>query len=76
VYKSRFWYDSAGPVFPNQVEGLTEGMKIPVSQLVFGTVSLSYPIFYFEDAVFTDEIVNRIIRMALASGTSMRTSLG
>jgi hypothetical protein len=39
VYKSRFWYDSAGPVFPNQVKGLTEGMKIPVSQFVFGTVS-------------------------------------
>ncbi|KAF2820074.1 hypothetical protein CC86DRAFT_460075 [Ophiobolus disseminans] len=37
AYKSRFWYDSAGPVFPNQVKGLTEGMKVPVSQLVFGT---------------------------------------
>jgi hypothetical protein len=40
AYKERFWYDSAGPVFPNQVKGLTEGMGIPVSQLVFGTVSV------------------------------------
>ena len=37
AYKERFWYDSAGPVFPNQVKGLTEGMRVPVSQLVFGT---------------------------------------
>ncbi|KAJ4373796.1 hypothetical protein N0V83_002535 [Neocucurbitaria cava] len=37
AYKERFWYDSAGPVYPNQVKGLTEGMGIPVSQLVFGT---------------------------------------
>ncbi|KAF1947197.1 amidohydrolase 2 [Clathrospora elynae] len=37
AYKERFWYDSAGPVFPNQAKGLTEGMGIPVSQLVFGT---------------------------------------
>ncbi|KAF2131824.1 hypothetical protein P153DRAFT_364312 [Dothidotthia symphoricarpi CBS 119687] len=37
AYKTRFWYDSAGPVFPNQVKGLTEGMRIPTSQLVFGT---------------------------------------
>jgi hypothetical protein len=40
AYKERFWYDSAGPVFPNQVKGLTEGMGIPVSQLVFGTASI------------------------------------
>lgn len=39
AYKERFWYDSAGPVFPNQVKGVTSGMAIPVSQLVFGTVS-------------------------------------
>jgi hypothetical protein len=38
AYKERFWYDSAGPVFPNQVKGLTEGLKIPISQFVFGTV--------------------------------------
>jgi hypothetical protein len=38
AYKERFWYDCAGPVFPNQIKGLTEGMKVPVSQLVFGTV--------------------------------------
>lgn len=37
--KTRFWYDSAGPVFPNQVKGLTEGMGVPISQFVFGTVS-------------------------------------
>jgi hypothetical protein len=27
-------------VFPKQVKGLTEGMEIPVSQMVFGTVSV------------------------------------
>jgi predicted TIM-barrel fold metal-dependent hydrolase len=37
AYKTRFWYDSAGPVWPNQVKGLTEGMGIPISQMVFGT---------------------------------------
>ncbi|KAF1841312.1 uncharacterized protein K460DRAFT_164966 [Cucurbitaria berberidis CBS 394.84] len=37
VYRERFWYDSAGPVWPKQVKGLTEGMGVPVSQFVFGT---------------------------------------
>ncbi|KAH7405710.1 hypothetical protein DE146DRAFT_421415 [Phaeosphaeria sp. MPI-PUGE-AT-0046c] len=37
AYKDRFWYDSAGPVFPKQVKGLTEGMEIPSRQFVFGT---------------------------------------
>lgn len=35
----RFWYDSAGPVFYNQVKGLL-GCGVPTSQLVFGSVSL------------------------------------
>jgi hypothetical protein len=39
AYSERFWYDSAGPVFPKQVRGLTEGMGVPSSQFVFGTVS-------------------------------------
>jgi hypothetical protein len=37
AYKSRFWYDSAGPVWPNQIKGLTAGMGIPINQMVFGT---------------------------------------
>jgi predicted TIM-barrel fold metal-dependent hydrolase len=37
AYKERFWYDSAGPVWPKQVKGLTEGMGVPISQMVFGT---------------------------------------
>jgi predicted TIM-barrel fold metal-dependent hydrolase len=37
AYKSRFWYDSAGPVWPNQIKGLTDGMGIPIRQMVFGT---------------------------------------
>ncbi|KAI8937648.1 hypothetical protein NX059_005353 [Plenodomus lindquistii] len=37
AYKERFWYDSAGPVWPNQIKGLTESMGIPLSQMVFGT---------------------------------------
>jgi hypothetical protein len=40
AYKERFWYDSAGPVWPRQIKGLTEGMGIPVGQMVFGTVSV------------------------------------
>lgn len=40
AYKERFWYDSAGPVFPKQVKGLIEGMGVGVSQMVFGTVCL------------------------------------
>jgi predicted TIM-barrel fold metal-dependent hydrolase len=37
AYKERFWYDSAGPVWPRQVKGLTEGMGIPITHMVFGT---------------------------------------
>jgi hypothetical protein len=40
AYKERFWFDSAGPVWPKQIKGLTEGMEVPVSQMVFGTVSV------------------------------------
>jgi hypothetical protein len=40
AYKTRFWYDSAGPVWPKQIKGLTEGMEIPLGRMVFGTVSL------------------------------------
>ncbi|EDU50368.1 amidohydrolase 2 [Pyrenophora tritici-repentis Pt-1C-BFP] len=29
AYKTRFWYDSAGPVWPKQIKGLTEGMGVP-----------------------------------------------
>ncbi|RDW75022.1 hypothetical protein BP6252_06164 [Coleophoma cylindrospora] len=36
VYSSRFWYDSAGPVYFAQVLGLL-GYNVPTSQLVFGT---------------------------------------
>lgn len=32
------WYDSAGPVYYNQVKGLL-GYGMPTSQLIFGTVS-------------------------------------
>lgn len=38
VYASRFWYDSAGPVYPTQIKGLL-AHGVPVSQMVFGTVS-------------------------------------
>ncbi|KAF2625976.1 hypothetical protein BU25DRAFT_106589 [Macroventuria anomochaeta] len=37
AYKTRFWYDSAGPVWPRQVKGLTEGLGVGVEQMVFGT---------------------------------------
>ncbi|KAL1797015.1 hypothetical protein ACET3X_005555 [Alternaria dauci] len=37
AYKSRFWYDSAGPVWPNQIKGLTDSMGVPIRQMVFGT---------------------------------------
>ncbi|KAF2704018.1 amidohydrolase 2 [Pleomassaria siparia CBS 279.74] len=35
-YATRFWYDSAGPVFPRQIKGLL-AHDVPVSQFVFGT---------------------------------------
>lgn len=38
VYAERFWYDSAGPVYPKQIKGLL-AHDVPVSQMVFGTVS-------------------------------------
>ncbi|KAH6620032.1 hypothetical protein C7974DRAFT_398731 [Boeremia exigua] len=37
AYKKRLWYDSAGPVWPRQIKGLTEGLGIGVEQMVFGT---------------------------------------
>jgi hypothetical protein len=38
IYTTRFWYDSAGPVYPRQIKGLL-AHDVPVSQMVFGTVS-------------------------------------
>ena len=40
AYKTRLWYDSAGPVWPKQVKGLTGGLGVGIEQMVFGTVSL------------------------------------
>ncbi|KAJ4988975.1 amidohydrolase 2 [Stagonosporopsis vannaccii] len=37
AYKTRLWYDSAGPVWPRQIKGLTEGMGVGIEQMVFGT---------------------------------------
>ncbi|KAF9698904.1 hypothetical protein EKO04_002842 [Ascochyta lentis] len=37
AFKTRFWYDSAGPVWPNQIKGLTEGLGVGTEQMVFGT---------------------------------------
>ncbi|KAJ8116617.1 hypothetical protein OPT61_g1988 [Boeremia exigua] len=37
AYKTRLWYDSAGPVWPRQIKGLTEGMEVGIDQMVFGT---------------------------------------
>ncbi|KAF2109779.1 hypothetical protein BDV96DRAFT_651745 [Lophiotrema nucula] len=36
IYATRFWYDSAGPVYPRQIKGLL-AHDVPVSQFVFGT---------------------------------------
>jgi 6-methylsalicylate decarboxylase len=36
IYKTRFWWDSAGPTYFHQVSGLL-GMEIPKTQLLFGT---------------------------------------
>ncbi|KAF2010716.1 amidohydrolase 2 [Aaosphaeria arxii CBS 175.79] len=36
AYATRFWYDSAGPVYPNQIKGLMAN-GVPTSQFVFGT---------------------------------------
>ncbi|KAF5369173.1 hypothetical protein D9615_009958 [Tricholomella constricta] len=36
IYKTRFWWDSAGPTYLHQVSGLL-GFGIPKSQLLFGT---------------------------------------
>lgn len=39
AYKTRFWWDSAGPTYFAQVKGLL-GYDEPINQLLFGTVSL------------------------------------
>ncbi|KAF2501169.1 amidohydrolase 2 [Lophium mytilinum] len=36
MYSERFWYDSAGPVYPHQIKGLL-AYDIGVGQMVFGT---------------------------------------
>ncbi|KAG9014886.1 hypothetical protein FRB94_009044 [Tulasnella sp. JGI-2019a] len=36
VYRTRFYWDSAGPTYPNQIQGVL-GYGIPTSQFVFGT---------------------------------------
>ena len=38
VYKTRFWWDSAGPTYFAQIKGLL-GYDEPAGQLLFGTVS-------------------------------------
>jgi hypothetical protein len=39
VFQERFWWDSAGPTYFHQVQGLL-AYGIPKSRLLFGTVSL------------------------------------
>jgi hypothetical protein len=47
IYTMRFWYDSAGPVYPRQIKGLI-AHEIPISQMVFGTVSWSNHVSFFQ----------------------------
>jgi hypothetical protein len=76
AYKERFWYDSAGPVFPKQIKGLTEGMGIGSGQFVFGTVSVLHSkIVHLLCAFANKNVCYRITRTVLVSGTLMRTSL-
>lgn len=42
IYATRFWYDSAGPVYPRQIKGLL-AHDVPISQMVFGTVGGNHP---------------------------------
>ncbi|KAG8904731.1 hypothetical protein FRB99_001270 [Tulasnella sp. 403] len=50
IYKSRIWWDSAGPTYPNQVKGL-QGYDIPVSQLVFGSDFPYAPSFTYAGSI-------------------------
>lgn len=43
VLRGRVWWDSAGPTYPRQVQGLL-AYGIPTSQLIFGTVSSLLPL--------------------------------
>lgn len=55
IYATRFWYDSAGPVYPRQIKGLL-AHDVPISQMVFGTVSWSSHVYncYFDPMVPLD----------------------
>ncbi|KAL9131320.1 MAG: hypothetical protein Q9175_006792 [Cornicularia normoerica] len=58
IYNTRFWYDSAGPVFYNQVKGLL-GYGVPTTQLVLGT---DYPyVPPFVPPFFTTESIPQSI---------------
>ncbi|KAG8926126.1 hypothetical protein FRC03_008487 [Tulasnella sp. 419] len=50
IYKTRFWWDSAGPTYFAQVKGLL-GYDIPTSQLLFGTDYPYAPIFTYGPSI-------------------------
>ncbi|KAJ4340213.1 hypothetical protein N0V95_007565 [Ascochyta clinopodiicola] len=63
AFRTRCWYDSAGPVWPKQIKGLTEGLGVGTGQMVFGT-DYPYGIGFWDvdaniaglaDAEFIDE---------------------
>ncbi|ORY03467.1 hypothetical protein BCR34DRAFT_591550 [Clohesyomyces aquaticus] len=56
IYATRFWYDSAGPVYPRQIKGLM-AHDVPVSQFVFGT-DYPYGIGFWDVDANTNGIAN------------------
>ncbi|KAI7475918.1 hypothetical protein KC357_g4822 [Hortaea werneckii] len=65
LYRTRFWWDAAGPVFPHQVLGLL-GYGVPSSQLLYGSdfpyappFSYAYEIAAIQNASFLDPAEKR-----------------
>lgn len=56
MLSGRFWYDSAGPTFPHQVQGLL-AYGVPRTQLLYGSVSWSH------DGIIARTNLDRIFHM-------------
>nr|OQO27029.1 hypothetical protein B0A51_04029 [Rachicladosporium sp. CCFEE 5018] len=69
VYRTRFWWDSAGPTYFAQVKGLL-GYGVPTGQLLFGTDYPCAPLFTYGPsiaAIVNADFINRTEKAGIFS---------